>query len=300
MWLTYYVPGGDAELNGRLSAWSGYRTAVAPLNAELRAARAANMALAAENTRLRTALDEATARLAEREGRIREQVYTVAHHVRTPLGLIKGYVGTLLNGDLALDARGVREFLEIIDEETDAVSRLVNQVLELARLESGPLRIDAGPVDLACLVREQVSRARRPALPPVRLDLARGLPAAWGDRARIEPVLAELLDNAARHSPPGAGIAVRARPTFDGGAVQVTVQDSGPGIPPAALPRLFKPFYRVAPGDSRQGGGVGLGLYLAHGWIAAHGGRLWAENAPEGGAAFHFTVPTVAAARTQR
>jgi signal transduction histidine kinase len=66
------------------------------------------------------------------------------------------------------------------------------------------------------------------------------------------------------------------------------------------LPQLFKPFYRVAPGDSRQAGGVGLGLYLAHGWIAAHGGRLWAENVPEGGAAFHFTVPTVAAARPPR
>jgi two-component system sensor histidine kinase KdpD len=192
----------------------------------------------------------------------------------------------------------VREFLEIIDEETDAVSRLVNQVVELARLEGGTLRLDAGPVDLARLVREQVSRARRPALPPVRLDLARGLPAAWGDRARIEQALAELLDNAARHSPPGAGIAVAARAVGDGAAVQITVQDSGPGIPATALPRLFEPFFRVEPGDSRQGGGVGLGLYLARGWIAAHGGRLWAENTPGGGATFHFTVPTVAAART--
>src|SRR5215208_6379830 len=114
MWLTYYVPGGDAELNARLAAWIGHRTAVAPPSAELRAARAANAALAAENARLRAALDAATQRLAERDQRALDRIHRVAHHVRTPLGLIKGYIGTLLSGALDGDAPGIHEFLATV------------------------------------------------------------------------------------------------------------------------------------------------------------------------------------------
>jgi signal transduction histidine kinase len=299
MWLSYYVPSGDAELNGRFSAWIGYRPAVASPVAELRAARAANAALAAENARLRAALDDTSRRLADRDHYRLEQVDKIAHQVRTPLGLIKGYIGTLLNNELRLDPASRQECLQIIDEEVDAVSRVINHLVDLARMDAGALQLDTGPVDLGRLVRDRALRKQGgPTTHPLRVELAAGLPAVWGDRARLEQVLDELVDNATHFSPPGSPIAIQGRLTADEQAVQITVRDSGPGIPAEALPYLFAPFYRAAQGDSRQGGGVGLGLALAYGWIEAHQGRLWGENRADGGAAFHFTVPTVAAART--
>jgi len=296
MWLSYFAPTTDAQRQAHMNAWIGYR---APFNGWSPPARgyvppATQSALAAENARLRAALDAATRRIETRTRLTLEFADLLAHHLRTPLGLIKGYAGTLLNTDLALSGAERRECLEVIDEETDAISHLVNQIVDLALLDAGAMHITAGPVDIAGLLRETVSPSPTH---PVRVDLPAALPAAWGEARRLRQVLGELLDNARRFSPPGCPITLTARLTPDGQSVRVTVRDSGPGIPAAVLPRVFDPFYRAEDGHHRRASGAGLGLTLARGWIEAHGGAIGAENAPGGGAAFYFIIPTAAARR---
>jgi two-component system sensor histidine kinase KdpD len=258
---------------------------------------ATQTALAAENARLHAALEAATRRLETRTRLTLELADVMAHQLRTPLGLIKGYVGTLLNSDLILSAHERHECLEVIDEETDAISHLVNQLVDLVVLDAGAVRIAAGPVDVARLVREAATPSPTH---PVRLDLPAALPAAWGDGHKLRQVLDELLENARRFTPPGCLITIQVRLTSDGHAVRFTVRDNGPGLPAEALGRVFEPFYRAAGGHHRRVAGAGLGLTLARGWVEAHGGAMWAEPAPDGGAVFSFTVPTAAAASLHR
>jgi two-component system sensor histidine kinase KdpD len=294
MWLSYFAPTDDAQRQARMNAWIGYRV---PFDGWPPPARGVvppptQSALAAENARLRVALDAATRRIETRTRLTLEVADLLAHHLRTPLGLIKGYVGTLLNTELALSGAERRECLEVIDDETDAISHVVNQIVDLALLDAGAMQVAAGPVDVARLLREAATPS---ATHPVRVDLPAALPAAWGEARRLRQVLGELLDNARHFSPPGCPILLTARLTPDGHAVRVTVRDHGPGLPAAVLPRVFDPFYRAEDGHHRRDSGAGLGLTLARGWIEAHGGTIWAENVP-GGAAFHFTLPTAAAA----
>ena len=298
MWLSYFAPTDDAQRQARMNAWIGYR---APFDGWPPPARSyvpppTQPALAAENARLRGALEAANRRIETRTRLTLEVADLLAHHLRTPLGLIKGYVGTLLNTDLALSGAERRECLEVIDDETDAITHLVNQIVDLALLDAGAMHIAAGPVDVARLLREAATPAPTH---PLRVDLPGALPAAWGDARRLRQVLDELLDNARRFSPPGCPILLAARLTPDGHAVRVTVRDSGPGLPAAVLPRVFDPFYRAEDGHHRRTPGAGLGVTLARGWIEAHGGEIWPENVP-GGAAFHFTIPTAAASATRR
>jgi two-component system sensor histidine kinase KdpD len=294
MWLSYFAPTDDAQRQARMNAWIGYRV---PFDGWPPPARGVvppptQSALAAENARLRVALDAATRRIETRTRLTLEVADLLAHHLRTPLGLIKGYVGTLLNTELALSGAERRECLEVIDDETDAISRVVNQIVDLALLDAGAMQVAAGPVDVARLLREAATPSPTH---PVRVDLPAALPAAWGEARRLRQVLGELLDNARRFSPPGCPILLTARLTPDGHAVRVTVRDNGLGLPATVLPRVFDPFYRAEDGHHRRDSGAGLGLTLARGWIEAHGGTIWAENVP-GGAAFHFTLPTAAAA----
>jgi two-component system sensor histidine kinase KdpD len=299
MWLSYFAPTDDAQRQARMNAWIGYR---APFDGWPPPARGyvpppTQAGLAAENARLRLALDTATRRIETRTRLTLELADLLAHHLRTPLGLIKGYVGTLLNTELALSGAERRECLEVIDDETDAISHLVNQIVDLVLLDAGALPIAAGPVDVGRLVCEAATPSPTH---PVRMDLPAALPVAWGDGRKLRQVLGELLDNARRFTPPGSPITVAARLTPDGQAVRVTVRDSGPGLPATVLPRVFDPFYRAEEGHHRRTPGAGLGLTLARGWIEAHGGAIWAVNHPAGGAAFHFTIPTAAAAGPRR
>jgi two-component system sensor histidine kinase KdpD len=295
MWLSYYAPGGDEEWNAHLNAWSGYRAGRAvPHSAagELRSAHLANTRLAAENARLRTELTGAAERLAAHDQHILEFVQVVSHHLRTPLGLIKGYVGTLRSEDLHLTAADRAECLDIIDDETDMVSRVINHLIDLTRLESGLARLDAGPMDLARLLDEQSAACQtHNHTHTILCELPATLPTVWGDRHKLDQVLEEVLDNVIRYTPSGSTVTIQARPTPEGGFVEVIVRDNGPGMP---LTRL------IGRGDDRRQRGAGLGLRLAQGWVEAHRGRFWVENLAAGGAACHFTVPIVAAMRTWR
>ena len=236
-----------------------------------------------------SALAAANTRLAELDTLKSDFLSMVSHELRTPLGLIKGYVGTLLADDVPMDAATRHEFLGVIDEETDALSELVSNLLDTSRIESGMLRMEPQPTDLRGIVRAAVDmvQTRFPGR-HVAVRMPPDLPPALVDGRRIGQVLANLLENAAKYSPDHTPITLRL--CVEDESVHLLVRDHGPGIATADLPHIFDKFYRAADGV-QQAGGTGLGLTIAGGIVQAHGGRIWAESPPGGGATFHVTVP---------
>ncbi len=210
----------------------------------------------------------------------------VSHELRTPLAAIKGYTTTLLAEDVDWDPAARREFLQIILEETERLTRLVNNLLDLSRLEAGALVLQRQPYPLEAILA-RVQRDLRVDSHPISIQLPPDLPPVDVDPARIEVVFRNLLDNAIRYTPPGTPITISA--TIADGVVVVRVHDEGPGIPPEHRERIFDRFYRI-PGHIRSSG-AGLGLAICKGFVEAHGGRIWlAEDGP--GATFIFTLPT--------
>ncbi len=212
----------------------------------------------------------------------------VSHDLRTPLTAIAGAADALLDGSLALPEDSRRELLLTLREDAQRMSRLVDDLLQLARLDAGALAVRKEWHAVESLVGDALRHAD-PALDgrPVTIDLGPGLLLVPADEALIVQVLVNLLENAGRHTPPGTPVTVRAR----GGPSEVTleVEDRGPGIPPGDLPRLFERFYRGA--DARPSPGSGLGLALARAIVSAHGGTIEAFNAGPQGACFRLRLP---------
>ncbi len=214
---------------------------------------------------------------------------SVSHDLKTPLASITGAASSLLEGEQYIDPKSRRELIEGIHEEADRLNRVVSNVLDMSRLESGPitLRRDWHPLEEvvdAAIAGVHSRREKR----VITRDLSPALPLVSIDGVLIGQVLANLLDNAIKYTPPDSSIRVSARP--EEGGVLVEVADSGPGLPPGSEQRLFEKFYQAGPGGRR--GGVGLGLAICRAIVDAHGGHIWAENRPEGGAVFRFTLPT--------
>ena len=210
----------------------------------------------------------------------------VSHDLRTPLGTIKASVSSLRQVDASYTAEDRAELLAAIEEEADRLDHLVGNLLDASRLEAGVLKPQKRPQDLGELVTTVVRRLQAAlAGRPVRVEIAEGLPLVACDYAQIDQVVTNLLENAAAHTPPGAGVLVRA--ALDGDLVRAEVTDQGPGIAPPDRARVFQPFER-GPGQAR---GSGLGLTIARGLVEAHGGQLWVEDVPGGGARFVFTLP---------
>lgn len=212
---------------------------------------------------------------------------TVSHELRTPLATIKGYARTLLIQDW--DAPTRREFLVFIDEEADKLNELVENLLDLSKLEAGVLQIQRGPVRLDSLLTRSVTKKQ--AQDPThsyRCLLPEALPVVWADPRRIEQVLTNLLENARKYAH-GGEILVSAQ--SDGAFVQVRVQDDGPGIPPDLAERVFDRFYRADNRLTRETGGTGLGLSICRGLVEAHGGKIWIEQPSQHGTTVVFTLP---------
>lgn len=209
----------------------------------------------------------------------------VSHELRTPLAGIKGYVSSLLAEDVEWDDETRREFLRIISQEADRLHRLVSNLLDMSRLEAGTLTIRRDVYHLSDLLA-RVLRVMDHGEHPLAVDIPSELPPVYVDAARIEVVLRNLLENALKYTPPGRPVRVRAY--VSGEEMVVRVEDRGPGIPPEHRTRIFDRFYRM-PGV--RAGGAGLGLAICKGFVEAHGGRIWVEDNPEGGAAFVFTLP---------
>jgi PAS domain S-box-containing protein len=239
-----------------------------------------------------------------------ELVSTVAHELRSPLTSVKGFTATLLNkwGRFTDDQK--RVMLETVNADADRVTRLITELLDVSRIESGRMEVHRQLVDVPDRARRIVAGrvAAGDAEDRFRLDVLDGLPETWLDADKIDQILGNLVENAVRH---GAGLVTivvePARPEGEDGpgeepdAVAVSVRDQGEGISPDVAPRVFRQFWRGKPrGGSRRGGGhgggTGLGLYIVKGLVEAHGGTICVRRAPGGGAEFRFIVPAGTAA----
>jgi signal transduction histidine kinase len=247
-----------------------------------------------------------------------ELVSTVAHELRSPLTSVKGFTATLLNkwGRFTDDQK--RVMLETVNADADRVTRLITELLDVSRIESGRMEVHRQLVDVPDRARKIIAGrvAAGDAEDRFRLDVLDGLPETWLDADKIDQILGNLVENAVRH---GAGLVTivvePARLEGDEGAaeelgallacaaaaaVAVSVRDQGEGIAPDVASRVFRQFWRGKPrGGSRRGqhgGGTGLGLYIVKGLVEAHGGTIGVRPAPGGGAEFRFIVPAGTAA----
>ena len=217
---------------------------------------------------------------------------SLSHDLRTPLAAITGAAGTLLDEKAPLASEARRGLLTAILGESQRMNRLIGNLLDMIRVESGALRTQREwqpleePLGVALIRLDDRLKGRA-----VRIELPPDLPLVPVDAVLMEQVFVNLLENAIKYTPADSPIEVSA--TSDGAFVRVTVGDRGPGIPPGEEDRIFQKFYRSA--GAPPGGGVGLGLTICRGIIAAHGGRIWAETRSGGGAAFHFTLPLTGA-----
>lgn len=217
---------------------------------------------------------------------------TVSHELRTPLASIKGFATTLLRQDVRWDEATQREFLRIIEEESDRLEELIDNLLDMSQVEAGALRIHPEPLRLRRVVREAVEQAqRRTEAHWFVLDLPEELPRVWADPRRIRQVLSNLLENAVKYSPDGGEISVRCE--VDAENVIVSIADHGVGIPQSMRERIFDPFFQVDGSSTRQLGGSGLGLAIVKGIVEAHYGTIWVESGTMEGSVFRFTLPIV-------
>lgn len=246
-------------------------------------------ALAIDNLRL---LDETRKVEALRElDRMKTELLgTVSHELRTPLTGIKGYATTLLTNERRLGRAEKREFLEIIDSEADRLKDLIENLLDLSRLEAGVLRIERSKVLLGPTARE-VSRKVHLAAPDhaIELEWPEDQP-VLADERRVYQIMQNLLTNAVKYSPDGGRIQLTGE--FHSGELLISVVDDGLGMPVGELDRIFDRFHRVGGEVSQRIGGTGLGLAICKGLVEAHHGRIWAESGGEGlGSTFRFTLP---------
>jgi two-component system, OmpR family, phosphate regulon sensor histidine kinase PhoR len=212
----------------------------------------------------------------------------VSQELRRPLTSIHGFAETLLQRGALFEEEERTTFLTYITSETERLTSIVDRLLNVARLDAGDLEVQLAPLDVRPVVSEAVARAERSDglnghrfvvdLPPEPLG-------AEADPEKLRQVLAHLLDNAVRYSPDGGTVTVAARER--GGSIEVRIADEGVGIPAVDRERIFRKF------ESRRdaGGGIGLGLFLARGLVAAMGGRIWVDPGEERGSSFVFELP---------
>jgi hypothetical protein len=234
-----------------------------------------------------------------------ELVSTVAHELRSPLTSVKGFTATLLNkwGRFTDDQK--RVMLETVNADADRVTRLITELLDVSRIESGRMEVHRQLVDLPDRARKIIAGrvVAGDCEDRFRLEVRPGLPETWLDADKVDQILSNLVENAVRH---GAGIvtivvepallddevadlrAIRSGPPD---AAAVSVRDQGEGISPEVAPRVFRRFWR-----GKRRGGTGLGLYIVKGLVEAHGGTIGVRSAPGGGAEFRFIMPAGTAA----
>jgi signal transduction histidine kinase len=218
----------------------------------------------------------------------RDLVANVSHELKTPISALRAHLENLLDGVEQPNP----ELLGVMLRQSERLSRLIDQLLDLSRLESGTAPLELEPVRLAPLVNRvvtEIETVRADRHIEVREDISPDLPPISADRERVHQVLFNLLDNAFRFTPPGGRVMVTA--VRENGACEVMVEDTGPGISPEHLPLVFERFYRIDPSRSRDDGGTGIGLAIARSVVEAHGGRIWAESADGHGARFRFVLP---------
>ncbi|HCB02389.1 MAG TPA: hypothetical protein DEP19_08410 [Anaerolineae bacterium] len=234
-------------------------------------------------------LQDARAELdsVQRQMRLQDDfVSTISHELRTPLGFIKGYSTSLLRPDTTWDEETQKEFLTIIDEEADRLTRLIEDMLESARLQSKTLQFKFAPIRLDALIRDVATRVNTHH-PDLKIEYhLETLPSVHGDGVRLSQVFENLFSNAIKYAP-NSKITISTKALEK--SVLVSFADQGEGIPEDFLPFLFERFYRV-PGE-RTVTGTGLGLYICKQIIMAHHGKIWVESELDIGTTFYIELP---------
>jgi PAS domain S-box-containing protein len=222
-------------------------------------------------------------------------VATVSHELRTPLTAIKGYSNNLLAGVVGpLPAKAI-SYLMRIEHNADRLTRMISGLLDLARIEAGQVTLRVSPVVLSDVVKEvlenlqALSREKMIAVTSHSHDLS----AIRADRDRVFQILTNLIQNALKFTPPQGQVDIGSAMTEDG-SVQVTVRDTGPGIPRDKLEKVFEKFYRL-PSPGLEGGGAGLGLAITKSLVELHGGAIWVQSTPGEGSEFVFRLPAAPA-----
>ncbi|MCC7116911.1 MAG: GAF domain-containing sensor histidine kinase [Anaerolineales bacterium] len=223
----------------------------------------------------------------QRQMRLQDDfVSTISHELRTPLGFIKGYSTSLLRQDTSWDEATQQEFLTIIDEEADRLTRLIEDMLESARLQSKTLQFKFAPVRLDALVRDVALRVNTHH-PDLKIDFdVEPLPPVSGDGVRLAQVFENLFSNAIKYAPKSP---LKIKIQAAGKKARIAFSDQGEGIPEDYLPFLFERFYRV-PGE-RTVTGTGLGLYICKQIVMAHHGNIWVESVLDQGTTFFIELP---------
>jgi len=218
-------------------------------------------------------------------------IANVSHELRTPIASLKAIVETLQNGAIA-NKNVAKDFLNRMQVEADKLAQMVNELSELTRIESDNFSLRVHPIDMDVVIKRTTERLKAQAERAqiqVKLEVPQNIPTVLGDDNRLEQVLVNILHNAIKFTPPRGIITVAAKSESDN--LLISVNDTGIGIPPDDLPRIFERFYKVD--KARSGGGTGLGLAIAKHIIIAHNGRIWAESTENKGSTFFFTLPTI-------
>lgn len=213
----------------------------------------------------------------------------ISHELKTPVALIKGYVGTLRREDAVWEREVIQDSLAVIEEEADRLTELIENLLDASRLQAGALKVNASDVNLVTLVEHIAERfSTQTTQHQIVVDFSAGFPIVLADENRLTQVISNLISNAIKYSKEGGEIRIRGQARAN--QVVICVSDQGPGIAAEDIPHVFDRFYRSIDA-SRTTKGAGLGLFLARAVIEAHGGRIWVDPKPGEGARICFSLP---------
>ncbi len=219
-----------------------------------------------------------------------ELLANVSHELRTPLASIKGYTSTLLRTDVKWSAKQHQDFLETIDVETDRLTKLINDILEMSRIEGGALKLRLEQNNVSEILGPIMSRLKILAEHhQLKIKIPNKLPAVFVDGMRIGQVISNLVDNATKFSPQGSEISISAH--RDKNQVIVSVTDHGKGMTKDVTQKLFNRFYQAEDVVTGRKSGTGLGLAISRGIIESHGGQIWVESQVGVGSTFNFSLP---------
>lgn len=215
-------------------------------------------------------------------------VSTVSHELRTPLAAIKGYASTLLADDVEWDQASQREFLSIISDESDRLTSLVNNLLDLSRIEAGSLMLSRDKCNLEESIQRAAGLAQLQLGNKLEVQIEADLPTLFADSPRLETILRNLIENSVKYA--GEHATIHVDVSKQGEQIVFRVSDDGPGIPEDESQRIFESFYQVNASLARISSGAGLGLAICQGLVRAHGGEIWVEKQKRG-ACIAFSIP---------